>query len=131
MQILNDFIDVIYYYYQKYLMEKLFYPYWKISFNIGVSLFLYSTAILIDVLVEKENSHIVNGKNFYLYFKSGDAGIKIGKQLLTYFLSVISTILYILNIYYFNPNYILISYQFSKFVDVLIHYLINMIEMYL
>ena len=31
-----------------------------------------------------------------------------------------STILYILNIYYFSPTYILISYQFSKFIEVLI-----------
>ena len=120
MQIFNVLTDVIYYYYQKYLMEKLFYPYWKISFTIGISLFIYSTALLLDVLVKKENAHIINGKAFYLYFKTGDAGIKIGKILLNYFLSVIGTILNILNIYYFNPNYILISYQFSKLVDVLI-----------
>ena len=121
MQVLSVLTDVIYYYYQKYLMEKLFYPYWKISFTIGISLFIYSTALLIDVLVKKENAQIINGKAFYLYFQTGEAGIKIGKILMTYFLSVISTILYILNIYYFNPNYILISYQFSKFVDVLIN----------
>ena len=32
----------------------------------------------------------------------------------------LSTVLNILNIYYFNPNYVLISFQFSKFVEVLL-----------
>ena len=42
-------------------------------------------------------------------------------MILTYIFSVLSTILYILNIYYFSPNFILISFQFTKFVDVLIN----------
>ena len=121
IQFISIVIDVIYYYYQKYMMEKLFYPYWKIIFTIGLSFFLFATATLIYVLVEKENSYsiIVNGKYFYLYFKNENIGIKIGKQLLTFIFSFIGGALNILNIYYFSPNYILISFQFSKIVDVL------------
>ena len=117
IQFISIVIDVIYYYYQKYMMEKLFYPYWKIIFTIGLSFFLFATATLIYVLVEKENSYpiIANGKYFYLYFKNENIGIKIGK----FIFSFIGGALNILNIYYFSPNYILISFQFSKIVDVL------------
>ena len=122
IQLVNIIIDVIYYNYQKYMMEKLFYPYWRISFTIGISLFLFSTVYLIYVLVEKENTNplIINGKDFYSYFNNKDVGLKIGKYLLSYLFAIMSTILYILNIYYFSPTYILISYQFSKFIEVLI-----------
>ena len=115
--------DVVYYYYQKYMMEKLFYPYWTISFTAGIGLALFSTAILIYVLVvkEKANPFIVDPQRFYSYFNGNDIGLKVGKIILLYILSVVNTILNILNIYYFSPNYILISFQFSKFVDVLIN----------
>ncbi len=103
-------------------MEKLFYPYWNICFTLGIGLFIFSTAYLIYVLVLKENANplIINGPSFYSYFTMDDIGLKIGKIILSYIISVVSNILYILNIYYFSPTYILISYQFSKFIEVLI-----------
>ena len=123
IQLVNIILDVIYYYYQKYMMEKLFYPYWNICFTIGIGLFLFSTAYLIYVLVLKENANplIINGQSFYSYFTMDDIGLKIGKIILSYIISFVSSILYILNIYYFNPNYVLISFQFSKIADVLIN----------
>ena len=123
IQLLGIIMDVFYYYYQKYMMEKLFYPYWRISFIIGVSLVLFATGYLIYVLVEKDKTNplIIDSKMFYSYFSNKDVGLKVGRQILTFIFSIISSILYILNIYYFNPNYILISFQFSKFVDVLIN----------
>ena len=123
IQIFGIISDVVYYYYQKYMMEKLFYPYWTISFTAGIGLALFATAILIYVLVlkEKANPFIVDPQRFYSYFNGNDVGLKIGKIILLYILSVVNTILNILNIYYFSPNYILISFQFSKFVDVLIN----------
>ena len=57
------------------------------------------------------------------YFEDFSVGKMIGKQILVIFFSFINTELSILNIYYFNPNYILICYQISKFVQVLILYL--------
>jgi len=123
IQIFGIISDVIYYYYQKYMMEKLFYPYWRISFTIGVGLVFFATAMLIYILVMKDNANplIANAKNFYSYFSNNDVGLKVLKMILTYIFSVLSTILYILNIYYFSPNFILISFQFTKFVDVLIN----------
>ena len=123
IQLGNIILDVIYYYYQKYMMEKLFYPYWNICFTLGIGLFIFSTAYLIYVLVLKENANplIINGQSFYSYFTMDDIGLKIGKIILSYIISIISNILYILNIYYFNPNYVLISFQFSKIADVLIN----------
>ena len=123
IQIFGIISDVVYYYYQKYMMEKLFYPYWTISFTAGIGLALFATAILIYVLVlkEKANPFIVDPQIFYSYFNGNDVGLKVGKIILIYILSFVNTILNILNIYYFSPNYILISFQFSKFVDVLIN----------
>ena len=123
IQIFGIISDVVYYYYQKYMMEKLFYPYWTISFTAGIGLALFATANLIYVLVlkEKANPFIVDPQRFYSYFNGNDIGLKVGKIILLYILSVVNTILNILNIYYFSPNYILISFQFSKFVDVLIN----------
>ncbi len=123
IQIFGVISDVAYYYYQKYMMEKLFYPYWRISFAVGIGLVLFTTALLIYILVlkEKANPFIVNYQRFYSYFNGNDIGLKVLKMILNYISSVISTILYILNIYYFSPNFILISFQFNKFVDVLIN----------
>ena len=123
IQIFGVISDVAYYYYQKYMMEKLFYPYWRISFAVGIGLVLFTTVLLIYILVlkEKANPFIVNYQRFYSYFNGNDIGLKVLKMILNYISSVISTILYILNIYYFSPNFILISFQFNKFVDVLIN----------
>ena len=123
IQIFGIISDVAYYYYQKYMMEKLFYPYWRISFAVGIGLVLFTTSLLIYILVlkEKANPFIVNYQRFYSYFNGNDIGLKVLKMILNYISSVISTILYILNIYYFSPNFILISFQFNKFVDVLIN----------
>ena len=123
IQIFGVISDVAYYYYQKYMMEKLFYPYWRISFAVGIGLVLFTTVLLIYILVlkEKASPFIVNYQRFYSYFNGNDIGLKVLKMILNYISSVISTILYILNIYYFSPNFILISFQFNKFVDVLIN----------
>ena len=36
---LSIFSDSMYYYYQKYMMEKLYYPYWRVSLCLGISYF--------------------------------------------------------------------------------------------
>ena len=103
-------------------MEILFYPYWKISLCIGIPLFIISNALLIYVLVDKDkaDSEIGMISDFYLYFKEVHPGLIIGKILLVIILYFINFSLSILNIYYFNPNFILISYHLSKIVKILI-----------
>ena len=103
-------------------MEILFYPYWKISFCIGISLFISSTAFLAFALADKDkaNSEIGMISDFYLYFKEVHPGLIIGKQIIIIIMNFITFSLSILNIYYFSPNFILISYHLSKFAKILI-----------
>ena len=115
--------DVIFLNTEKYLLEKLFYPYWKINLTVGIVLFNLSSSGLIVFLTdkEKENSRIQFISNFYKYFIYNHPGIIAGK-FITYTISYfIYCTLTIINIYYFNPNYFLISFQFSKFFFALIN----------
>ena len=111
-------IDVIFFNVQKYMMEMLCYPYWRINITIGITLFCATTIILIYVLIDK-NSKIEFIVNFYKYFDY-NVGLIIGKILLSITSFSIFTTLCILNIYYFNPNYFIINFQLSKFVLTLI-----------
>ena len=122
IEFLSILSDSVYYIYQKYMMEKLYYPYWRIGFALGFTYFLFSTAALIYFVSDKDkiNSSNIIIKGFYFYFINLDVGLMIGKLLIIYFFITINTALNILMIYYFNPNYILISFQISKFVQVLI-----------
>ena len=119
IQLLSLVADVINYYYQKYMMEVLYYPYWKICLGIGSPLFCAATLLLIFVLVENK-SDIAIVSQFYLYFEKVNPGLIIGKQLLTLILYFITTSLSMLNIYFFNPNFILIGFHLPKFVQILI-----------
>ena len=101
------------------MMEILFYPYWKISFCIGICVSFTATLLLIYVLTDpdKADSKIPTIADFYLYFTEVHPGLIIGKQLIIIVLYLISFSLTMLNIYYFNPNYILISYHIAKVVN--------------
>ena len=118
MEFLRIFADVIYYDYQKYMMEVQFYPYWKISFCIGILVFCTATLLLTYILAdsEKADSKVATIADFYLYFKEVHPGLIVGKQLIIILLYFIKFSLTMLNIYYFNPNYILISYHLAKVV---------------
>jgi hypothetical protein len=91
-EFLRIFADVIYYYYQKYMMEILFYPYWKISFCIGICVSFTATLLLIYVLTDpdKADSKIPTIADFYLYFTEVHPGLIIGKQLIIILLYLIS-----------------------------------------
>ena len=91
-EFLRIFADVIYYYYQKYMMEILFYPYWKISFCIGICVSFTATLLLIYVLTDpdKADSKIPTIADFYLYFTEVHPGLIIGKQLIIIVLYLIS-----------------------------------------
>ena len=122
IQIISIFTDVIYYYYEKYLLEKLYYPYWEVSFLNGITLFTFATMLFIYVITnkDKENSTVAIVQDFYLYFQKVSPGLIIGKQLLVYIIYFINNSLTILIIYYLNPNFNLIGFHLSKIVQVLI-----------
>ena len=110
--------DVIYLNTEKYLLEKLYYPYWKISLTLGIFLFVISTIGLIFFLANKDRVNSTSSfiSSFYKYFEDNNAGIIIGKFILFTILNFISSTLSIITIYYFNPTFFLINFTFSKFV---------------
>ena len=118
IKIIGVIFDVIFFNVQKYMMEILYYPYWRINIILGITLFCVTTIILIYVLIDK-NSDVAFVVKFYKYFEY-NAGLIIGKILLSTISFSIFTTLCILNIYYFNPNYFIINFQLSKFVLTLI-----------
>ena len=101
LEFISLIFDVVHYYYQKYMMEVLYYPYWKISLCIGISLFISSTLVLIYVLADKDkaNSEIGMISDFYLYFKEVHPGLIIGKQIFIIIMNFITFSLSMLNIY--------------------------------
>ena len=111
-------LDVIFLSTQKYLLEKLYYPYWKINLTFGIVLFIFASALLIFILSnkERENSSSPFISNFYKYFKDNNVGIIIGKFILITITYFISSTLSIINIYYFNITFSFINCIFSKFV---------------
>ena len=111
-------LDSIFLCTQKYLLEKLYYPYWKINLTLGITLFTFATIALIIYLACK-NTTLSSSPMiymFYKYFEDNNAGIIIGKFLLFTVTNFISSTLSIINIYYFNPTFFLINFIFSKFV---------------
>ena len=98
IQVINSLVDALYFCYQKYLMETLYYPYWNIAFIPGIFIFALATTLLMISLIDKRklNSSLDFVRNFYLYY------------------------LTILTIYYYSPNFILIIFQISTIVYSLI-----------
>ena len=121
IRVLGCAVDAIYYCFQKYLMDKFYYPYWNIAFIPGFIFFIITTICLIMTLTDplKANSENIYIKDFYLYFTQ-DAGPTVGKILIHLVLHIIMCPLVILTIYYFTPNFILIVLQFSRITEHLI-----------
>ena len=88
----------------------------------GIALFCLASAFLIYVLIDKDKSTSKTAmiSEFYLYFEEVHPGLIVGKQLLIIVIMSINTALTMLNIYYFNPNFFLISFHLPKFVQILI-----------
>ena len=118
---LGGAVDATYYCFQKFLMDKYYYPYWNIAFVPGVLFFIFSNITLIIVLADPLKAESGNDfvKDFYLYFKQ-DAGRTVGRILIYFVLHIIMCPLIILTIYYFTPNFILIVLQFSRITEHLI-----------
>ena len=97
------------------MMEKLYYPYWNVSFFPGIMLFFSETILLIIILVnsDKENSSIYFVSQFYLYFNRENIGLKIGKIIIIFLIYIIIQPLIILILFYFRPNFLLIILQLS------------------
>ena len=115
--------DAAYYCYQKYMMEKYYYPYWNIAFVPGVMHSFFAIILLIIILINKDkaNSDQVFINTFYKFFTEGDLGLSVGKVVIIFVMHFIMCPLDILNIYYFSPNFIIIIFQFSRITKNLIN----------
>jgi hypothetical protein len=68
LEFISLIFDVVHYYYQKYMMEVLYYPYWRICFCLGLGFFAANTILLIYVLSDKNSSFLWH-KHFIIIFK--------------------------------------------------------------
>ena len=119
--VLGCAVDATNYCFQKYLMDKYYYPYWNIAFVPGVLFFLFSNITLIIVLADPQKDESGNDfvRDFYKYFTQ-EAGKTIGRIIIYFIFHLVMCPLIILTVYYFNPNYILIVLQFSRITEHLI-----------
>ena len=124
IRILEIAVDAMLYCYQKYMMEKYYYPYWNIGFVPGVVCFTISTGLLIVILVDKdkEKSSVNFISSFYLYFQQIDTVKVIVRIVVVFILHFIVCPITVLIIYYFSPSYILIISQFSRIFNILVDY---------
>ena len=123
IQIINCLTDALYFCYQKYMMEILYYPYWNIAFIPGIFIFPFGIALLITALVSPDDgkSKLDFVNKFYLYYKNTNGWIVFGKITIVLVIHIILCPLNILVLYYYSPNFILIIFQISTIVYNLIH----------
>ena len=113
----GSIVESLYYCYLKYLMDKFYYPYWDVTFIPGVFLFCISLITIIFSIIKKEGKENEPIPSMNSFLKASGIGIIIGKYLILVFLYVIICPLLTLNIYYFNPNFILIILQISNIIQ--------------
>ena len=121
-----NFIDIlviignsIYYICIKYLMEKLLLQYWNIALASGLFYFVLGVLFLSFILTNKSSS-IEFVKSFYNSIENGNLLLLIIKQILIIIIQFFNFTFILLTSYYFEPCFILISYQFSKFFHVIV-----------
>ena len=112
--------DAVNYCYQKYMMEKLYYPYWTIILIPAYVLFTINTLTFFTILAVGRDTEVNLFKSFYTYFDNVEVGYIIGKQLINIVLNFFIATFTILTLYNFTPDYVLISVALSKFVNVLL-----------
>ena len=117
-------LESAYFTYQKYMMEKLYYSPFKITFVIQIFLFIVICFSLMNIL-KLGREGIKNAEerfnNFYEYFDKVKTIIIIIKFIMTIILNFFIYLFECLTIYHFTPNYILISYGVSKMVKFLLN----------
>ena len=121
IRLLGALLDGTYICFQKYMMEKFYYPYWNIAFVPGVIMFITGSSMLIAVLSLKDSNNEF-ASAFYLYFKVKEGlGLAILKVVIDLTMHLIMCPLTILNIYYFSPNFILIIFQISAIAKIIMN----------
>ena len=114
IRLVGTALDASLYCFEKYLMEKYYYPYWNVAFVPGLLMFIFASILLIYALVEpKSDGTFVT--TFYAYFHTElGLGLAMIKIVIVFIIHFVMCPLTILNIFYFSPNFILIIFQFSR-----------------
>ena len=124
MRLFQAAVEAIYFCYKKYMMEKLYYPYWNIAFVPGIILLIFSLGGIILGFIEGINFEFFSVNS---YFKDGNDIAKPVLKLITILIfHIIMSPLTILIIFYFSPNFILIVYQCTCIVNDIITYSKNL-----
>ena len=117
IRLIGAILDGTHICFQKYMMEKFYYPYWNIAFIPGVIMFFIGSILLVFVLSTKDsNNEFVSSFNLYFKVKEGLC-LAILKVVIDLIMHLIMCPLTILNIFYFSPNFILIIFQFSSITN--------------
>ena len=103
-------LDAIYRCYQKYMMEKFYYPYWNIAFVPGVILFPMALVLSYFHLTSFYKRFINSIKHFIIF-----------DIVFPLVFNVIMCPLTILIVYYFSPDYILIITLISSITETIIY----------
>ena len=104
-------VEAVYICYQKYMMEKLYYPYWNIAFVPGLVSFFPS---LFGIIISNILKIDIKSVSIISYFNNGNIGENIGKLIFVFILHIIMSPLTILIIFYFSTNFILIVFLFTS-----------------
>ncbi len=116
-------IDSLYFCYMKYLMEKVEIHYWNIGLTMGLTLTVFSTILLIYVLADKDKSlSDAMISTFYKSLQEANLGLVFLKLFLIIIMNFFLVSLSLLTTFNFEPSFALISYEFSKFYQVLKKY---------
>ena len=121
MDILAIIIDSLYCCYIKYLMEKICIHYWNVGLTLGLTLTTFATLLLFAALTDKDKSTSDSPLiyTFYKSFQEGNIGLIILKLFSIIAINFFLTCFTILTSFYFEPCFVLISYEISKFYQVL------------
>ena len=108
----------------KYLMEKVEIHYWNIGLTMGLTLTVFSTILLIYVLADKDKSLSETAmiSTFYKSLQEANLGLVFLKLFLIIIMNFFLVSLSLLTTFNFEPSFALISYEFSKFYQVLKKY---------
>ena len=121
LDILAIIIDSLYFCYIKYLMEKICIHYWNVGLTLGLTLTTFATLLLFAALTDKDKSTSDSPLiyTFYKSFQEGNIGLIILKLFTLIVINFFLTCFTILTSFYFEPSFVLISYEISKFYQVL------------
>ena len=123
-------VEATYLCYQKYMMEKLYYPYWNIALVPGIMFFFPSVFVIFLEFIGIKYFSDFTFFSVISYFKETNSVSKaIWKLIITFIFHIIISPLTILIIFYFSPNFILIVYQFTSITKDIISYSNNLLSL--